>query len=113
LIARRLSAGENFGATDQDTRIDAEGPTDETEHDDGADAEAAATHRKTEAAASTAAAAIIAATIIDVVAAAKVIVTHGGFSSFRPAGCELADAQRANHVKFPFDKSITRPAKIA
>ena len=54
-----------------------------------------------------------AATIIDVVAAAKVIVTHGGFSSFRPAGCELADAQRANHVKFPFDKSITRPAKIA
>src|SRR5450755_3985521 len=110
LIARRLSAGENFGATDQDTRIDAEGPTDETEHD--ADADAAAAHRKTEAAASTAAA-IITATIIDVVAAAKVIVTHGGFSSFRPAGCELADAQRANHVKFPFDKSITRPAKIA
>jgi hypothetical protein len=61
----------------------------------------------------TSAAAIIAATIIDVVAAAEVIVAHGDFSSFRPAGSELADTQRANHVKFPLHYSITRPAKIA
>src|SRR6266851_735783 len=112
LIARRLSAtGKNLRAADQDARIDAEGVTDETEHDDVADAEAAAAHRKSDAAAT--AAAIIAATIIDVVAAAEVIVTHGDFSSFRLAGSELADTQRANHVKFPLRYSITRPAKIA
>src|SRR5712692_3258518 len=112
LIARRLSAtGKNLRAADQDARIDAEGVTDETEHDDGADAEAAAAHRKSDAAAT--AAAIIAATIIDVVAAAEVIVAHGDFSSFRLAGSALADTQRANHVKFPLRDSIARPAKIA
>src|SRR5712664_3114768 len=110
LIARRLPAGENFRAADQDARIDAEGVADETEHNDRADAEPAAAHRQTEATAATAAAVI--ATVIDIVAAAEVIVTHGGFSSFRSAGSTLADTQRANHVKFPFDKSITRPAKI-
>jgi hypothetical protein len=35
------------------------------------------------------------------------------FPHFSPGGSELADTQRANHVKFPFDQSITRPAKIA
>src|SRR6267143_1039178 len=110
LIARRLPAGENFRAADQEARIDAEGVADETEHNHGADAQPAAAHWKTEAA-TTAAAAVI-ATVIDIVAAAEVIVAHGGFSSFRSAGSTLADTQRANHVKFPFHKSITRPAKI-
>src|SRR5712672_3976142 len=58
-LARRLSAaGENFRTADQDARIDAEGITNEAEHDDGTDAEPTAAHRKSEAAA----AAIVAAT---------------------------------------------------
>jgi hypothetical protein len=50
LIGRRLTAaaGEDFRAADQDARIDAEGITDKAEHDDGADAEPAAAHRKAE-----------------------------------------------------------------
>src|SRR6267378_1995494 len=69
-------------------------------------------HRRLRHAATPAAAAAVIATVIDIVAAAEVIVAHGGFSSFRSAGSTLADTQRANHVKFPFHKSITRPAKI-
>ncbi len=72
LIARRLPAGENFRAADQDARIDAEGVADETEHDHGADAEPAAAHRKTEATATTTTAAVI----------ATIIVTHGSFPHF-------------------------------
>ena len=46
LVARRLAAaGEDFGAADQDARIDAEGVADQAEHDDGADAETAAADR--------------------------------------------------------------------
>ena len=84
LIGRRLAAaGENFGAADQNARIDAEGVADQAEHDDGADAEPAAAHRQAEAAAAAHAAAIVVATVIDIVAAAEVIVTHGGISSFQ------------------------------
>ena len=85
LIGRRLAAaGENFGAADQDARIDAEGIAEQAEHDDGADAEPAAAHRNAEAAATHSAAAVV-ATVIDIVAAAEIIVTHGGFSLI-PAG---------------------------
>src|ERR1700710_704547 len=50
LIAWRRTAAENFRAADQDAGIDAERPADETEHDDGADAEPApAAHRDSEA----------------------------------------------------------------
>src|SRR5438309_1313870 len=82
LVGRRLTAAsEDLGAADQDARIDAEGVADQAEHDDGADPEPAAAHRKTEPAASTSAAAIIAATVFDVVAAAEIIVSHGGLPS--------------------------------
>ena len=110
LIARRLAAaaGENFRAADQDARIDAEGVAEKAEHDDGADAEPAAAHRKAEAAATAHSAAAVVATVIDVVAAAEVIVTHGGFSSFQPGAfgqcaADSRDTQRGSHVKFPFD----------
>src|SRR6202043_2986626 len=82
LVARRLAAaGENLRAADQDARIDPERVADKAEHDDGADAEPAAAHRKAEAAATAHSAAIVAATVLDVVAAAEIIVTHGGLSS--------------------------------
>ena len=85
LVGRRLvAAGEDFGAADQDARIDAEGVADEAEHDDGADAEPATAHRQAKTAAATAhSAAAVVATVIDVVAAAEIIVTHGGISSSR------------------------------
>ena len=103
LNARRLTAaGENFRAADQDARVDAERVADEAEHDDGADTEPAAAQGKTETASATHSAAIIAATVLDVVAAAEIIVTHGGSSSFQPAGNGLATIQRGSHVKFPF-----------
>src|SRR6202041_2237556 len=57
-----------------------EGVRDETEHDDGADAEPAAAHRQTQTAAAHAAAAIV-ATVLDVGAAAEIIVLHRAFSS--------------------------------
>ena len=77
------AAGENFRAADQDARIDAEGvPADKAEHDDGADAEPAAAHRKTEAAAH--AAAGIVATVLDIVAATEIIVTHRAYSPSLP-----------------------------
>ncbi len=100
LVARRLAAaGENFRPADQDARVDAEGVAEQAEHDDGADAEAAAAHRDTEAAATHAAAAVV-ATVLDVVAAPEIIVTHGGFPSFRPV-CAASTRQRGKHVKFP------------
>ena len=84
LVGRRLAAaGEDFRAADQDARIDAEGVAEQAEHDDGADAEPAAAHRKAEAAATAHSAAAIVATVLDIVAAAEIIVTHGGFSSSR------------------------------
>ncbi len=52
LVGRRLAAaGQDFGAADQDARIDAEGIADQAEHDDGADAEPATAHRQAETAA--------------------------------------------------------------
>src|SRR5207244_5952755 len=85
LIAGRLSAaaGENFRAANQDARVNAEGIAEQPEHDEGADAEAAAAHRDAESAAAHASAAVF-ATVFDVVAAAEIIVTHGGFPSFQP-----------------------------
>src|SRR4051794_16018401 len=103
LVGRRLSAaGEDLGAADQDTRIDAEGVADQAEHDDGADAEPAAAHGEAEPASSTAAATIV-ATILDVVAAAEIIVAHGGFprSWLASIGRKRGKAQRTMHVKFP------------
>src|SRR6185312_10223900 len=83
LIGRRLAAAvEHLCAADQNARIDAEGVADQAKHDDGADAEPAATsHRKTEAA--TAATATVVATVVNIVAATKIIVTHGAFPSFQ------------------------------
>jgi hypothetical protein len=103
LIARRLAAScQNFRAADQDARIDAERVADQAKHNDGADAEPAAAHRKAKAAATAHSAAIVTATIFDVVAAAEVIVTHGGFSLIQLAGSALAGTQRGKDVKFPF-----------
>jgi len=102
LIARRLvAAGEDFRAADQDAWIDAEGVADKAEHDDGADAEPAATHRQAEAAATAHSAATVAATVIDLVAAAEIIVNACGFSSFQHEGGAFADTQHGSHVKFP------------
>ena len=102
LVGRRLvAAGEDFGAADQDARIDAEGIADQAEHDDGADAEPAAAHRqaKTAAAAAHSAAAVV-ATVIDVVAAAEIIVTHGGVSS--SPGCLLEyPTQQSRKISIP------------
>src|SRR3954467_12079204 len=83
LVGRRLVAtGQDFGAADQDARVDAESIADQAEHDDGADAEPATAHREAKTAATaTHSAAAIAATVIDIVAAAEIIVTHGGVSS--------------------------------
>src|SRR5205085_4576940 len=89
LITRRLTAaaGEDFGAADQDARVDAEGIAEQAEHDDGADAEpATAAHRNAKAAATAHAAAAVVATVFDIVAAAKIIVTHGGFPLIAVAG---------------------------
>src|ERR1700733_8557033 len=79
LIGRRLAATaiENFRAADQKPRVDAERITDQAEHDDGADAEAAAADRKAHAAATAHSAATVVTTVFDVVAATEIIVTHG------------------------------------
>src|SRR3984957_2405029 len=69
------AAGEQFGAPDQNPRIDAERPADQPQHHDGADAQAAASARQ----AAEAAAAFL-ATILDVAAFRKVIQTHGSIS---------------------------------
>src|SRR3954447_7613399 len=92
LIARRpATTGENFRATDQDARIDPESISEKTEHDDGADAETAATHWKTKvAAATTESATVVTATVLDIVAATKIIVTHGGPSSLQLIGRAIA-----------------------
>ena len=55
---------------------------DKAEHDEGADAEPAAAHRKAKAAATADSAAAVIATIVDVAAATEVIVTHGAFPYF-------------------------------
>src|SRR5215212_3013802 len=61
LIARRMvAAGENFRATDQDAWIDPERVADKPQHDDGADAKSAASHRKTKATTAAKSTAIIA-----------------------------------------------------
>jgi hypothetical protein len=85
LVGRRLVAtGEDFGAADQDARIDAESIADEAEHDDGADAESAAAHRQAKAATTTThSAATLVAAVVDFVTATEIIVTHGGISSSR------------------------------
>jgi len=100
LIARRLAAGQNFRAADQDARIDAEGVSDQAKDDDGADAEPAAAHRNAKAATTAHSAAIIAATVFDVVAAAEVIVTHGGFPLIQPAGSPFAETNAAEAENF-------------
>src|SRR5262249_3107332 len=74
LIGGLVAAVEDFGAADQDARIDAESIPDQAEHDDGADAEPAAAHRQAEAAAATHS--TLATTVLDIVAAAEIIVTH-------------------------------------
>ena len=78
MIAWRLtSAGEDFGASDQQPWINPERVANQAQHDDGADAEPATSHRKAKAAA--AHSAIFAATVLDIVAAAKIIIAHRGF----------------------------------
>src|SRR5262249_8451289 len=70
LIARRAAAAalQDFGAADQDARINAEGVGDEAEHDDGANAKAAAAHGQADAAATAHhAAARVVAAVFDVV----------------------------------------------
>src|SRR4029079_3625948 len=85
LIARGLaSASKDFRSANQQPWIDAESVADQSEHDDGTDAEPAAAHWKTEAAAHSTSASFV-VTVLDVLAAAKIIVTHGTFSSFRLA----------------------------
>ena len=106
LIARRLAAAavENFGAADQDARIDAEGVADKAEHDQGADAKPAAADRKTESASPAAAAAAV-ATVIDVVAATEIIVTHGAFPSFHVhfnLPQQVCDSRYRGNAKFSF-----------
>jgi hypothetical protein len=67
----------HLGAADQDARVDAERPTDQAEHDDGSDAQAAAPDRNTDAAA--AVAAVFTTAVFDVVAAAEIVPTHREF----------------------------------
>ena len=67
----------HLGAADQDARVDAERPTDQAEHDDGSDAQAAAPDRDTDAAA--AVAAVFTTAVFDVVAAAEIVPTHREF----------------------------------
>ena len=95
-------------AADQDARIDAKGISDQAEHDDGADAEAAASHRKSHATAAYPAAAVIAA-VIDVVAAAKIIVTHGLISSLQFAAAHLPPHREDGRIFFV--SSINPPGK--
>src|SRR6266576_1393840 len=91
-----VAPGQNFRATDQDAGIDAERIADQAKDDDGADAEAAASHRNAKAATTAHSAAIIAATVFDVVAAAEIIVTHGGFSLIQPAASPFAETNAAD-----------------
>src|SRR5215217_3761667 len=64
LVCRRLvAAGQDFGAADQNARIDAEGVADQTEHDDGADAEPAAAHRQAKPATAAHSTAAVVATV--------------------------------------------------
>src|SRR4029453_8193611 len=96
-----VAAGEDFGAADQDARIDAEGIADEAEHDDGADAEPATAHRQAKTAATaTHSAAAIVATVVNVVAAAEIIVTHGGVSS-SPAVLPEYPTQQSRKISIP------------
>src|SRR5262249_49011888 len=102
LISRRLAAasGEDFRAADQDAGIDTESIREKPEHDDGADAKAAAAERQAHAATAAAHhAAIITATVFNIVAAAKIVVTHGSFPSLtslgaRPRTKQLKSATR-------------------
>src|SRR4051812_37680969 len=54
LFVLRIAAAEDFSATDQDPRVDAERPTDDAEHHDGADTKAAAADGNAEATPTTA-----------------------------------------------------------
>src|SRR5262249_58446443 len=69
LLLGAVSAGENFGAVDEEPRVDAESPGEKSQHDDGSYPETAATTRHPEAAA-------LATAILDVVAARQLIQTH-------------------------------------
>src|SRR5262252_148236 len=69
------AAGQNFGAADQNARIDAERPADQAQHHDGADPETAATDREAETATAEAAARFTAA-ILDIVALLGFVQTH-------------------------------------
>src|ERR1700719_1985640 len=66
------AARQDFGAPDQEARIDAERPADQAQHNDGADSKTAATHWQAEAAA----AARFAAAILDIVALFGLVQTH-------------------------------------
>src|SRR5262249_47934085 len=77
LLVLLAAAGENLRAADQKPRIDAECPADEAEHDDRADAEAAASHREAAAHASAA----IATPILDVLALRQIFPAHFGSPS--------------------------------
>src|SRR6185437_12146958 len=99
-----MAAGEDLSAADQDARIDAERVTDQAEHDERADAEPAAAHRKAKATAAAAqSAATVVATVLDVIAATEIIVTHGAFPSFQLAapGCRHRSNLRKRKISIP------------
>jgi hypothetical protein len=72
LFVLRTATAEDLRATNQQAWIDPERPTDETQYNNGADADSAATDGKATAAAKAPAI----ASVFDVVAAAKVIPAH-------------------------------------
>jgi hypothetical protein len=72
------AAVHHLGAADEDARIDAERPTNQAEHDDCSDSEAAAPDRDTDASASTETA-VVTSTVFNVVAAAEIVPTHREF----------------------------------
>ncbi len=86
-LARHLllllrSAGEDFGAADQEPRVDAERIADDAQNDDGADAEATTADRHAAAAETSAA---VAAAIIDIPAFRQIIQAHCHSPSPNPA----------------------------
>jgi hypothetical protein len=74
LLVLRASAADHFRAADQNARIDAGRPADQTEHDHGSNAEPAAADRKSETTAAETAAGT--AIVLDIVAAAEIVPTH-------------------------------------
>src|SRR5262245_59276117 len=90
LHLRPAGTSQDLGAPDEQARVDAERPADEAERHDRADAQSAASDRKTETAPAATETALF-ASILDVAAFRQIVQAHG-FASLAAAGHTAAAA---------------------